>query len=119
MGFGICERLLLQLSSRRPSDSQPQVELVSIWGSAMQHEAPITDVQGLTLIMACRSQSKAESARTMLYHSLDAHITKQRSLPGYDGHADSFRKNLSIEIHYLDLAIIQSIFRFSTELSQK
>ena len=119
IGFGICERLLLQLSSRKSSDAQPQNTLVSIWGSALNDEPPISDVQGLTLIMACRSRSKAEAARTKLYNILDAHIKKQRKLPGYDGHADSFCEGLKIEIHCLDLAVIQSVFRFSAELSQK
>ena len=119
VGFGICERLLLQLSSREPSDALPQKALVSLWGSALNKAPPIFDTQSMTLIMACRSRSKAEIARTKLYEILDAHIKKQRELPGYDGHADLFRDSLKIEIHHLDLAVIQSVFRFGTELSQK
>jgi 3-keto steroid reductase len=76
-------------------------------------------VQGLTLIMACRSTKRAEVARTKLYSHLDAHIEHQKKLPGYDGHADTFRSNLKIEIQYLDLAIIQSILRFGVALSQQ
>jgi 3-keto steroid reductase len=76
-------------------------------------------VQGLTLIMACRSVKRAEAARTKLYGYLDAHISLQRKLPGYDGHADTFRGNLKIEIQYLDLSIIQSVFRFGKALSQQ
>ena len=119
IGFGICERFLLQLSSTNPSDAQPQKKIFSTWASASKNEAPISNVQGLTLILACRNMKKAASARTELYSRLDAHIKKQRMLPGYDGHADSFRENLKIEIHYLDLAVIRSVFRFNAELSQK
>jgi len=109
----------LQLSSTNPSDAQPQKKIFSTWASASKNEAPISNVQGLTLILACRNMKKAAFARTELYSRLDAHIKKQRMLPDYDGHADSFRENLKIEIHYLDLAVIRSVFRFNAELSQK
>jgi len=102
-----------------PSDAQPRANIVSTWGSAPNYSAPISNVQGLTLILACRSAARAEAARSHLYSFIDAHIKKQRKLAGYDGHADSFRENLKIETHSLDLANIQSIFRFSGELSQK
>lgn len=62
---------------------------------------------------------KAEAARTKLYTILDEHVEKHRKLPGYDGHAESFRENLKIEIHCLDLADIHSVFRFGIELAQK
>lgn len=69
--------------------------------------------------MACRSVKKAEVARQSLYKKLDAHITQQKKLPEYDGHAERFRENLRIEIHSLDLAVIQSVFNFATEISAK
>lgn len=84
-----------------------------------EDDLPLSSVQGLTLIMACRSTKRAEVARKGLYTLLDQHIQQQRKLPGYNGHADKFRENLKIDIHYLDLAILQSVFRFSAELSQK
>lgn len=119
VGFGICQRLLLQLASTNPSDAQPQEKLVSAWGSQLEKTLPLSNVQGLTLIMACRSVKRAEEARTKLYNALDAFIEKQRKLPGYDGHAASFRENLTLVIHSLDLASIPSVLRFSAEISQK
>ena len=67
--------------------------------------------------MACRSVKKAEVARESLLKKLDAHIIRQKQLAKYDGHAEHFRENLRIEIHRLDLAVIQSVFDFATEIS--
>ena len=76
-------------------------------------------VQGLTLIMACRNVKKAEVARQSLYKKLDAHIIRQKQLSEYNGLAEQLRENLRIEIHSLDLAVIQSVFDFAAEISTK
>lgn len=119
VGYGICQRLLFQLASPNPSDALPQQKLTDLWGSESTKELPISNVQGLTLIMACRSALRAEKARTELYAAIDGHVARQKRLPGYTGHEEKFRANLVIAIHSLDLASIPSIFRFGTEIAQK
>jgi 3-keto steroid reductase len=69
--------------------------------------------------MACRSTQRAEAARKELYLELDAHIAQLRTKPGYDGHADVFRRNLKIEVEYLDLAVLGSVFNFAAQLSKQ
>ncbi|KAF7330838.1 hypothetical protein MVEN_02423100 [Mycena venus] len=76
-------------------------------------------VDGLTLILACRSTQKAEAARKELYQELDAHITRLRAQPDYDGHAEVFRRNVKIEVEYLDLAVLSSVFHFSEQMSKQ
>ncbi|KAF7978290.1 hypothetical protein HWV62_875 [Athelia sp. TMB] len=119
VGYGICQRLLFQLATPHPSDALPQEKLVQIWGPALEKELPLSNVEGLTLIMACRSALRAEKARSELYAAMDAHVESQKKLPNYDGHAEKFRKNLVIAIHSLDLASITSVFRFGAEMAQK
>ncbi|KAJ7122915.1 3-keto sterol reductase [Mycena epipterygia] len=116
VGFGICQRLLFQLCVSNPPDSWPQrwARPSDAHGSA---EAPSND--GLTLIMACRSTTRAEAARKELYTALDAHIAVLRARPNYDGHADVFRRNLKIEIEYLDLAVLSTVFNFAVQMSKK
>ena len=118
VGLGICERLLIQLSSSNPSDSWPQ-ESLKYLTEAFPTDGPSNPVQGLTLIMACRSVKKAELARQSLYKKLDAHIIRQKQLAEYDGHAEHFQENLRIKIHKLDLAVTQSVFDFAAEISTK
>ncbi|KAJ7666531.1 hypothetical protein B0H17DRAFT_1089588 [Mycena rosella] len=115
VGYGICRRLIFQLCLSNPPDSWPQpwVRASDVHGS----ETPRHD--GLTLIMACRSTQRAGAAREELYAELDAHIVGLRAHPGYDGHADTFRKNLQIEIEYLDLAKLSTVFNFATEISKR
>lgn len=119
IGFGICQRLLIQLSSSNPSDAEPQLDLCSPTENTSGDQKSSSCVQGLILIMACRSLKRAEAARTELYNFLDAHIKVQRELPGYDGHADTFRRNLEIEVHHLDLADIRTVCQFGRTLSLK
>jgi 3-keto steroid reductase len=69
--------------------------------------------------MACRSTERAEAARKELYQALDVHIVQLRSQRDYDGHADVFRRNLKIEIEYLDLSVLSSVFNFSVQMSKQ
>lgn len=83
-------------------------------------EAPsFTSGDGLTLILACRSEKKALEAKERLLDLLDRHILKERTLPGYDGHAEVFRKNLQINFHAVDISSVRSLIRFGEEVSQK
>jgi len=116
VGFGICRRLLFQLCLSNPPDSWPQA-----WAnpSDSHGSAETPPVDGLTLIMACRSTQRAEAARKDLYKELDVYIARLRARPGYDGHADVFRRNLKIEIEYLDLAVLSTVFNFAVRVSKQ
>ncbi|KAJ7477218.1 hypothetical protein B0H11DRAFT_2234688 [Mycena galericulata] len=112
VGFGICRRLLFQLCLSNPPDSWAQS-----W--AKPNDTHGTRADGLTLIMACRSTQRAEAARKDLYKELDAYIARLRAHPGYDGHADVFRRNLKIETEYLDLAVLSTVFNFAAQMSKR
>ncbi|KAF7331832.1 hypothetical protein MKEN_00063300 [Mycena kentingensis (nom. inval.)] len=117
VGFGICKRLLLQLSTENPPDSWPQQ-----WATRSTHpdvalEPPTAN--GLTLILACRSVARAEAARDDLYHQLDAHIKLLRKHKEYDGYADEFRHNLTIEVEQVDLARLDTVFAFAQRVAAR
>ncbi|KAH7916119.1 NAD(P)-binding protein [Hygrophoropsis aurantiaca] len=116
VGFGICHRLLLQLSSKSPRDAHPQYDFHN---KEKNFEELDTSYDGLTLILACRSKQRAEVAKEKLYKLVDDHIARLRTSPQYDGHADTFRSNLTIAVHTVDLSHIQSVFRFADEVSTK
>ncbi|KAJ7667561.1 3-keto sterol reductase [Mycena polygramma] len=93
VGFGICRRLLLQLCLSNPPDSEPQ-----LWDKTTQDTRGSTEAtrgDGLTLIMACRNCARL---RIMM------------------GHADVFRRNLKIEIEYLDLAVLNSQYPYVSHM---
>lgn len=75
--------------------------------------------KGLTLIMACRSVSKGQKAREGLLKWFEAHVRKVKSQPGYDGHAESFQKNVVVEVEYADLASIKTVIQFGERISKK
>ncbi|KDQ20637.1 hypothetical protein BOTBODRAFT_26646 [Botryobasidium botryosum FD-172 SS1] len=114
IGFGICHRLLLQLSRSAPSDALPQPAV-----SPSTASSPFTPCTAFTLILACRSRYRAETARTRLFELLDEDLQKQSAGEEYDGHGHLFRKNLEIDIIILDLASVDSVFRFCDEVQQK
>ncbi|KAK7049730.1 3-keto-steroid reductase [Paramarasmius palmivorus] len=111
VGFGICQRLLYQLSQSTPSDL-----LLGPHGESVDFDFPC---EGLTLIMACRSKKRAQAARDQLFSLLDTFILNLRKQPGYDGHADAFRKNVQIDIHELDLGMLKSVGEFTRTVSAK
>ncbi|KAJ7590820.1 hypothetical protein C8J56DRAFT_543925 [Mycena floridula] len=118
VGFGVCQRLLFELCQKSPRDASPA------FGPASQDIPREKDLfklpcEGLTLILACRNASRGAAAQKLLYSSLDAHIRKLSRSANYDGHADIFRRNLRIEVHILNLAILRSVLEFSQEISQK
>ncbi|KAF8239557.1 hypothetical protein L208DRAFT_1449801 [Tricholoma matsutake] len=117
VGFGICQRLLFQLCHTRPSDAQPQ--------SFARKDVDVDpgflatrECDGLTIILACRNVKRAEAARTKLLQLLDTYIAKLKKLPGYDGHAEAFQKNVVLDTRELDLAVIGSLFKFANGVSQ-
>lgn len=69
--------------------------------------------------MACRSITRAESARLELLKSLDAHVVDVKTRSDYDGHAERFRKNVDIVVMRLDLADVSTVFSFADEIISK
>lgn len=85
LGYGYCQRLLRQLSTAPPAAPpdtrlhprnvpQPTVGADSRFSNADVVRSPPT----LTLIMACRSRSKAEQAIASLLHEHDLGLTGRR-----------------------------------------
>jgi 3-keto steroid reductase len=113
IGFGICQRLLLQVTSKSPTDAQPHYDF-----HVKQNIDDEVSFNGLTLILACRNRQRGEAARDKLYRLVDERVRRLETLPGYDGHAGTFRKHLAIVVHTVDLASIQSVFKFADEVTK-
>ncbi|CAE6491945.1 unnamed protein product [Rhizoctonia solani] len=106
VGFGVCQRLLTQLSQKSPPDASPKAQKHPIT-SPDDEISPFLPADGLTLILACRSAQRAETARSSLYKLIDDTLAR-RDTP----HGRAFRKNLEIEIVSLDLSSVESVFAF-------
>lgn len=115
VGFGICQRLLNHLSQKFPPDAEPQFKSL-FPGKAPEDTAPTESYDGLTLILACRSETKALHARQKLLRRLDRHIAVEERKPGYDGHAERFRAHLEINFHSVDMSVASSTFKFCEEI---
>lgn len=113
VGFGICQRLLLQVTSKSPKDAQPLYDF-----HVKQEIDEEVSFNGLTLILACRNRQRGEAARDKLYRLVDERVRQLETVPGYDGHAGTFRKHLTIAVHIVDLARIQSVFSFADEVTK-
>ncbi|KAJ8587674.1 NAD(P)-binding protein [Rhizopogon salebrosus TDB-379] len=113
VGFGICQRLLPQVTSRSPTDAQPHYDF-----HVKQNIDDEVSFSGLTLILACRSRQRGEAARDTLHRLVDERVRQLETLPGYDGHAGNFRRHLTIAVHTVDLVHIQSVFRFADEVTK-
>ncbi|OSD03881.1 hypothetical protein PYCCODRAFT_1434279 [Trametes coccinea BRFM310] len=117
VGFGICHRLIVQLSSARPSDAEPYFNA----GRDLKRELDIPERApdaGLTIIMACRDAKRAQVAREKLYRLLDEHIAKLTSPDAYS-YAVAFRRNLRLDIERLDLSSVRSVLEFGRAVNQK
>ncbi|CAE6465303.1 unnamed protein product [Rhizoctonia solani] len=106
VGFGVCQRLLVQLSQKSPPDASPKAQKHPI-ASSDDASSPFLPIDGLTLVLACRSAQRAETARSNLFELIDNELAK-RDTP----YGRSFRKNLEIEIVKLDLSSVESVFEF-------
>lgn len=69
--------------------------------------------------MACRSVKRAETARDKLLQLLDTYIEGLKKNPDEYIHAKQFRELVDIQIHQLDLAVMNSVFKFSEEISRR
>ncbi|KAJ9479358.1 3-keto-steroid reductase [Pseudozyma hubeiensis] len=70
VGFGICQRLLVQLSSPTPSDTLPNHPQRNSDPSSQPSPTPFAAPDGCTLILACRNPIKAHKARQQLQQLL-------------------------------------------------
>ncbi|KAJ8592445.1 NAD(P)-binding protein [Rhizopogon salebrosus TDB-379] len=113
VGFGICQRLLLQVTSKFPTDAQLHYDF-----HVKQNIDDEVSFSGLTLVLACRSRQRGEAARDKLHRLVDERLRQLETLPGYDRHAGNFRKHLTIAVHTVGLAHIQSVFRFADEVTK-
>ncbi|KAE9399108.1 hypothetical protein BT96DRAFT_707381 [Gymnopus androsaceus JB14] len=120
VGFGICQRLLCQLSEKTPSDTLIRPSELSPKqqdnDNVREADQFVLPCEGITLIMACRNVQRAEVARQKLLQILDKHIGKLRNSPQYDGHAESFRRNVKLVIHSVELTALDTIPKFVQEL---
>jgi 3-keto steroid reductase len=105
--------LLLQVTSKFPTDARPHYDF-----HVKQNINDEVSFSRLTLILACRSRERGEAARDKLYRLVDERVRQLETLPGYDGYAGNFRKHLTIAVHTVDLAHIQSVFRFADEVTK-
>ena len=73
----------------------------------------------MTIVMACRDPRRAEDARRRLYNLLDEHVASL--LPGTKEYvyADTFRKNVRLELEVLDLSSVKSVLDFGRRASDK
>jgi 3-keto steroid reductase len=118
VGYGICERLLEQLCYVSPPDLEPQFR--NLLDTAAIDQLPLNPpAEGLTLVLACRSMSRADAARKSLLKDLDERMADQRRRLGPNPHAERFRANLRIEMQYIDMALMSSVFNAAAELCQK
>ncbi|KAI0316123.1 hypothetical protein OF83DRAFT_1164480 [Amylostereum chailletii] len=113
IGFGICRRLLFQLSLAKPTDATPKFER----SGAESLHIPYPCV-GLTLIMACRSTERAEAAKMELLQLFEEDVSQSELHKKDTQHVEDFRQNLELKIHKLDLASVQSVLHFADELKQ-
>ncbi|KAL0570677.1 3-keto-steroid reductase [Marasmius crinis-equi] len=119
VGFGICHRLLFQLSESLPSDIRlrPVGEEKTPLDTECDDQIPPCD--GLTLILACRNKRRAEVAKEKLLGLLDGYVEKLKKSPGYTGHAEVFRRNLRIENYDLDLGMLSSVTKFAKQVADR
>jgi len=117
VGFGICRRLLHGLAQHIPGDARP---VFPRSGGADADKASGLEYpcSGLTLIMACRSQQRAEAARKELLELFERDVAPLRATPSGAERIAAFRANLVVSVHLLDLASVQSTLAFADEVAR-
>lgn len=118
VGFGVCHRLLVQLAQKSPTDASPKVQKSPITEDSADL-SPYIPVTGTTLILGCRSQKRAEAARTQLFQLLDNELAQQKAKGLDTRHGETFRKNLDIEIVSLDLSSVESVFACAADVRKR
>ncbi|PWY99419.1 hypothetical protein BCV70DRAFT_200990 [Testicularia cyperi] len=70
VGFGICQRLIVQLSSPTPSDTLPFHPKLNPDPTQSAKPSPFSAPNGCTIVLACRNPIKAHKARQQLQQLL-------------------------------------------------
>ncbi|KAH7103040.1 NAD(P)-binding protein [Auriculariales sp. MPI-PUGE-AT-0066] len=113
VGYGICRRLLSQMSLPDAPDSHAQKLL-----SPEDAPSPYDGAHELTLIMACRSRSRAEAAREKLLADFDSELAvRQESDPNSAEYGQQFRAALAVDIVLLDVSDMRSVLSFCDTVS--
>ncbi|KAI0776581.1 hypothetical protein BD413DRAFT_644898 [Trametes elegans] len=118
VGFGICHRLLVQLSYAHPPDAQRIFNVGQDAARDIQVPERPPDA-GTTIIMACRDPTRAADARAKLYAKLDQHIATLRKGSDEHAYANAFRKSVRLDTERLDLSSVKSVLDFGKAVSQK
>ncbi|KAJ7572137.1 hypothetical protein C8J56DRAFT_809096 [Mycena floridula] len=96
IGFGICERFLVNLCSSSATPS------------------------GITLIMACRNMELGYTARKALFTRLDTFLSSyKKKTPEHSAKAHSFRENVQIDTIFVDLTVASSVKEFTCNVLEK
>jgi len=116
IGYGICQRLLLNFCGDDLKDALPQ----ALATQNVPAPCEFTPTNKLCLILACRNSKKASLAREGLLRFLDEHICQAKKMdPSRSERMDEFRENLSIDLLELDLASVASTFKFCDQVSKR
>ncbi|KJA21652.1 hypothetical protein HYPSUDRAFT_140311 [Hypholoma sublateritium FD-334 SS-4] len=115
VGYGVCQRLLVQLYQKNAPDALPQAFVPN---ADLKERAP-AGYQGITLILACRNTKRGVMARANLVAWLDDHIaTLLKACSEDDGdYIRDFR--CDIQVLELDLASVTSALRFADTLRKR
>lgn len=104
---------------------QPHVD-PSFSTSSVNSDAKTSPFDSLTIILACRNQSRAFEARENLLIFLDAELQKRRlrarGVEGSDSlqvYAQEFRRKLQLDFIACDLASASSVLQFCEAVNQR
>ncbi|KAF6762449.1 3-keto sterol reductase [Ephemerocybe angulata] len=111
LGYGICQRLLVQLSTPNPPDALPQ-----------PFEEALLPARGGGGYAEVYGVARAEKARGELLEVVrcaSAETDSEGAKGGVDKAAEEFRKNVVVEVEYLDLASTKSVFDFAARIRSR
>jgi 3-keto steroid reductase len=115
VGYGICQRLLLQLCQATPSDSRPQAFASEITSN---EPTKCTRFDGVTLIMACRNMKRADAARRKLLQWFDDELGRIPRNQEDEAYVRLFRGGCDVQIAELDLANFSSVLKFAASMTR-
>lgn len=115
VGYGICQRVLLQLCQATPSDSRPQA-----FASEITSDEPTKPTRyiGVTLIMACRNMKRADVARKKLLQWFDKELERIPRTEEDDEYVRLFKEGCDVQIAELDLASFSSVLKFAATINR-
>ena len=115
VGYGVCQRLLVQLYHKNAPDALPQAFSSN---SELNERAP-AGYRGVTLILACRNAKRGAAARADLVTWLGDHIAKLL-LTCTEDEGDYIRGfRCDIQVLELDLASVSSTLKFADAVRKR